>query len=256
MDSFSFGGVDFTPARLRNYSMSVDGSDTFLTPEWDYEFVEIPGRNGSLTFDNNRMKNVKLVFHCFIRENFTQNFRDVMNTLAHVHGYAKLKYSDDPDYFRMAVLDLKTSATTGSFNKSGSFDLVFTCRPERFYDAGDEFREFNVTSGTSGSDDPIFATTFPSEPVFRVYGYGTVTYSYQGNEYYRTITVSQHPYAYVDIDSQSMTASYEDINLSSYVSLPYGYPKLVGWTNNYISWNIIDAGNGARLLLKPRTFRI
>lgn len=256
MNSFSFGDLNFTPELLSTYSMSVDGSDTFITPEWDYEFIEIPGRNGSLTFDNNRMNNVKLVFHCFIRDNFDQHYRDVMNTLAQVRGYAKLKYSDDPDHFRMAVLNLKTSAKTGSFNKSGNFDIEFTCKPERFFDAGDEFREFNVTSGTSGSDDPVFVTTFPSEPVFRIYGYGTVTYAYPGNEYYRTITVSQHPYRYVDIDSQSMTASYEDINLSSYVSLPYGYPKLVGWTNNPIAWNITDNGYRARLLLKPRTFVI
>lgn len=256
MDSFTFGEVEFTPRLLATYEMSVDGADTFITPEWDYEFIDIPGRNGSLTLDNKRMKNITLVFHCFIRNNFVQHFRDVMNTLAQVRGYAKLKYSDDPGFFRMAVLKLNTTAKTGSFNKSGHFDIEFTCKPERFYDAGDQFTEFNVTSGVDGSDDPIYATTFPSNPVFRIYGSGTVTYAHSGSEYYSSITVRQHPYEYVDIDSESMTASYDGINLSQYVSLPYGYPKIEGWRNNLIAWNITNYGKGARLLLKTRTFLV
>ena len=257
MNSFSFGTLNLTLDRMRQYALSIDGADTFLTPEWDYEFIEIPGRNGNLTLDNNRMKNVTLVFHCFIRTNFPANFRNLMNAFARIRGYAKLKYSDDPDHFRMAVFKTAVSAETGSFNKSGHFDLEFSCKPERFYDSGDEFETLAYGSGDAqGFATPQFATTFPSSPVFRIYGKGTVEYAMSGDEHYTKITVDEHPYEYIDIDSSTLTASYGTTNLSNYVQLSNGYPELVGYMNKRISWELEDYGNGAGLKIKPRTFDI
>lgn len=184
---------------LSEFNVFFDGSKSFGSPEKDYEFISIPGRNGDLSIFNNRFKDITITFPCFIKENFVENFRNLTQFLNETHGYLRLETSKEPDYFRKALFLGASDPKTGSFNKSGTFDLTFRCQPQRWLksaedmiDVTDEYLVFNPTN-------------MPSKPLFRFWGNGEIrvvdpdTEEYIGYVY---ITNNAYP-SYVDIDCET-----------------------------------------------------
>ena len=112
MASVRFDGMD-----LSYFNTFVDESEIFATPEKDYEFVEVPGLNGRLTIDNHRFKDVTIPVNCFIRENFEENYLNLMNFLLSRKEYAELVLSQDPGHVRMALFYNAVKPDTGSFDR-------------------------------------------------------------------------------------------------------------------------------------------
>lgn len=158
---------------LTEFNVFFDGSKSFGTPEKDYELISIPGRNGDLSIFNNRYKDITVTFPCFIRDNFVENYRNLMAFLNGSNGYLRLETSKEPDHFRKALFLGSVEPKTGSFNKSGYFDLTFRCHPQRWLKSGERWTRIE-------SEDYDFQATIynptlqPAKPLIRFYGRGTV----------------------------------------------------------------------------------
>lgn len=93
----------FNKKSCRDFQTHIKKTEIFKSAERDYEFVEVPGSNGSLIIDNKRYKNVDINYGCFIADAFACNFLSIRNYLAAQTGYQRLEDSICPDYFRMGV---------------------------------------------------------------------------------------------------------------------------------------------------------
>lgn len=164
MEELIYGGKAFS-----DFQAFHDASQTFQSGEKEYEFFAIPGRSGDLTINKKRFANRNIPFNCFIREDFVKNFSDLRAYLYSCSGYKKLEYSQDAEYYRMAVFTGGIEPVTGTYNKSGMFTVVFNCKPQRYLKLGD--KAFSVASGqTIAMKNP---TRFGSYPLIDVTGTGT-----------------------------------------------------------------------------------
>lgn len=124
---FSFGGVV-----TNSYGVWISGEDTFPVPERDVEVFEVPGRNGTLSMDNGRWKNVRITYHCFMSGNFREDFDNFRNDVLMKTGYNTLYDTYRPEGYRKARLVGGVFPNTGPYNRSAKFDLTFDCWPQ-FY---------------------------------------------------------------------------------------------------------------------------
>lgn len=179
---------------LTEFNVFFDGSKSFGTPEKDYELISIPGRNGDLSIFNNRYKDITVTFPCFIRDNFVENYRNLMAFLNGSNGYLRLETSKEPDHFRKALFLGSVEPKTGAFNKSGHFDLTFRCNPQRWLKSGEKWT--HIEGGASVYFSTIYNPTLqPAKPLIRLYGTGSVD---MGTGHFAT--VGTNVYDYVDID--------------------------------------------------------
>lgn len=184
-------------------------------PERDIETVVVPGRNGTLTIDNGRFGNIEIPYTAFIRRNFEENIAAARAFYCSRVGYKRLEDSAHPDEFRMARYVSGMDVTPSQMRKQGYFTLTFDAMPQRFLKSGEQTTKYTVNGN-------IFnRTRFDSKPMLRVYGVGTFGV---GSE---TITILDNPFAYIDIDCETMDAYNGATNCNSYVRLNSGeFPVL------------------------------
>ena len=77
----------------REFGLYVSGSGTFNAPQRDIETIEIPGRNGTLTIDKKRFKNISIPYPAFIREKFRAYTDAAREWLLADAGYRRLEDS-------------------------------------------------------------------------------------------------------------------------------------------------------------------
>ena len=66
---------------LADFGVYISGNGTYNAPARDVKSVAIPGRNGELTLDNGRFKNVTVKYPAFIVEDFGRNVSVVGTSL-------------------------------------------------------------------------------------------------------------------------------------------------------------------------------
>lgn len=136
--------------------------------EHDDKSVEIPGRNGTLTLDNHRWKNVSAEVSCYMPKDMQTNLDGLRAFLGLHHGYARYEDSMHPDCFRLARFrgPFKVSKTD---RVGASFKLAFDCKPQKFLLSGEDTR--TISSGAKLANP----TGYEALPLIRVYGSGTLT---------------------------------------------------------------------------------
>lgn len=231
--------VTFNNQDLSDFGVHTSGNESFNTPERHIEEVEVPGKNGSLTFDLGRYKNIDIYYPAFIGDHLEDNLNGLTSFLYSQKGYKKLVDSYHPDYYRMGMfvgpLDQEIILLT-----AGVFTLTFKCKPQKFLVEGD-----NILSFTSNSS--IFnETNFNSKPLIKVYGNGTVTigtYSF---------TVTNNANNNLTIDCETMDCYRDLVNCNSYVTFAnYEIPELV------TGQNTITLGTGiSKIEITPRWWTI
>ena len=192
----NFGGID-----SRDYGVYITGEAVYNAPVRDVEMINVPGRNGAYPLDRGRFENITVTYPAGMMEgtaaDFAANISDFRNALAALTGYQRLTDDYNPNEYRQAVYTggLEVEAATG--HNAGEFEIVFTCKPQRFLTAGEQ--AVTVTSGDE-LDNP---TLFSSHPLLQVYGYGDLNI---GDD---TITITDTPIgAYTIANSQMITGRY------------------------------------------------
>lgn len=208
---FTFDGIE-----SRDFGVWISGVNTWATPERDVEVVQIPGRNGTLTLDNNRWKNITITYPCYMSGDFKEGFDAFKNAILPKLGYLELSDTYHPRGYRRARLFGGIKPVTGPYNRSASFLLSFDCWPQFYlYQDGEQFPTMIMITNGSGtiSDIPLVSR---SKPIIMVYFQSPLTYGAKSGSVTvggKTITFTDMPYAtgdeiYFSIDSEARTITH------------------------------------------------
>lgn len=132
MRSLVYAGKDFS-----EFKCWWDGSQIFRKPAKRIDKYSVPFRNGELFRSQYSFDNVQIVYNCFIKEDYQNNYSDLINYLNSFDKYQILQNSLEADTYRMAIFHAEVEPTTGQFLKDGRFTLTFDCMPQEFLTSGD-----------------------------------------------------------------------------------------------------------------------
>lgn len=213
----------------------LDSSGAFVSSSRDVEFVQVPGRNGDLTLDNERYANIDITFRVSVDS--LQKFRSIVNLLNSEQlkrgGYCRLEYTEIGEYFRLAHFVSAVALETRQFNEGGVFELTFNCKPQLFITADDIVRDL--------SQGDTFTTYryFKAKPLFYLYGNGTLTITSSHTSVIptRTVTVTGHTgSSWLAVDSELQDCYLNTgANANSLVTFSNGFPEF-GYGTFTITW--------------------
>lgn len=230
--------ITYNGTPLSSYGVYYDSSLSYVSPEKDYELVEVLGRDGALAIYNDRFRTVELSIPCYIKSNFITNYRNLMSFLNSQKGYQRLELTQEPNHFRKGLLMALTEPDTGQFIRDGQFTITFTCMPQRWLKTGENWVTF-TTDGTITNP-----TLFDAKPIIRIYGVGDVGV---GSE---TITLTQAGTDYVDVDCEIMDAHEGSTNMNQYLQVT-DFPVLHSGANG------ITLGAGiTKVEIMPRWYEV
>lgn len=165
-----FGGVDSS-----EFGIYITGEAVYNAPERDVEYIEVPGRNGTIAMDNGRFRNIAVSYPAGTfgktQKEFSEALSAFRNAILSQKGYQRLEDSYHPDEFRMGVYSSGLEVVPASYGRAGEFTLTFECKPQRFLTIGDypiPVRSNDIL------DNP---TPFESSPLLEIEGYGDVTFN-------------------------------------------------------------------------------
>lgn len=190
MKSFTFGGIN-----SRDYGVGISGTGTYDAPERDVDIIDIPGRSGSIIQDNGRFRNIQVTYPAWMHRDFDEWFSRFKAVMQQFVGYQRLEDEYDTEHYREAMFSGPIQPRTGIYNKSGKFDVVFNCKPQRFLKSGAEAVTYMPLTATStGSQVSGIEVSPGTEFAFRAtYQEGSIgdiviTYSAAGGTTIRTDT--------------------------------------------------------------------
>ena len=197
---FTLGGTD-----SRTMGVYISGQGVFSAPARSYDFISVPGRNGDLLGIDTSLTNGELTYPAFIYTNFKSNVADLRAFLLSQTGWMRLEDTYNPNEYRMVVYQGPFEPNVTMINDAGSFDITFTCKPQRFLKSGETATTFTANGTISNP------TKFDAQPLIRAYGTGTVGIGST------TITISSAD-TYTDIDCEMMDCFKGSTSKNQYVS--------------------------------------
>lgn len=228
--------IVFNDKSFMDFGVYISGAGTFDAPERDTEIIEIPGRNGDLTIDHGRYKNMTVKYPAFIIHDFKTNLEGLRNFLLTQKGYGRLEDTYHPEEFRKAKI--KGAFTTKPIAElyAGQFDLEFDCYPQRFLKAGEAAQTFTA----AGNLNNRYLTE--AKPLIRAYGTGSFSVGGVSVE-----ITSADGYTDIDCDLQECFKDTLATNRNGYVILTDGnFPSLMPGDNE------ITLSGITRLEIMPR----
>lgn len=221
-----------------DYNVFISGESTYSTPQKDIEIIAIPGRNGTLSIDNNRFANIDIDYPAFIAYDFRHNFDSFKAALMSVKGYAKLADTYDAEHYRRARFHSAIEPTMDQLNRHGKFNITFDCDPRRFLKIGDSVRDFTASANVKNP------TLYSALPLIRAYGTGSFTI---GSVSVAISTAS----TYTDIDCETQEAYKGATNCNGNITLTNGkFPALEPGIN------AISMSGITKLEIRPRWWTI
>lgn len=129
-----FGDVDTS-----TFGVWLTGSGTFSAPTRDVEYISVPGRNGDLIIDNGKWNNIDVTYPANIPPlvDMDSKLAGLRAALCRHVGYVRLEDTYHPDEYRRAAFTSGLEPVPSPDNKGADFNLVFSCKPQRFLKSGD-----------------------------------------------------------------------------------------------------------------------
>ena len=94
---FSIDGIPCT-----NFGFYVSNANQFDTPERDISVVEIPGRDGTLSIDNGRFKNITREYDVYVKGDVRKSIRELTAFMAAKRGYRRIEDTFDEQTYMLA----------------------------------------------------------------------------------------------------------------------------------------------------------
>lgn len=189
-DYFVFGDTD-----SRDYDCYIFGAKVYDSPEKTVEYIDVPGRHGSIITGQYKFQNIDVAYPVIIVDDAITNLNSLRSVLAKESSYVRLTDTINPDEYRMASFSSRIEPSVTNLKDKTKFTITFNCKPQRYLLSGDMAQ--SVVSGGSLTNP----TPFDSRPLIRIYGYGRI---YIGTQ---RITV-EDVFPYIDIDSDLMDCYY------------------------------------------------
>ena len=222
-----YGGVDSS-----NYGIVVGESPAFERPNRKQTIVQVPGRNGSVLFQENAWEDATRTYSVWLDEDIANNktladkvdkYQAALNSL---NGYQELTDNFEPDVYRLAYYSGGDSFTN-EMTQYGRANLRFVCRPERFLVSGKDAVE--VDDGDTLTNPTLFA----SKPLIHIEASNeTISVSIGGK------TITAEVTDYINIDCERMNAyrlpveNRNDKISGAFPTIPSG-SNTIGITGNY-----------------------
>ena len=191
--------LEFNGHSSLEFGVNIASKSMYDGSEPDLSVQEVPGRNGDIVFSNGRRKNVSVTYTIMWRRNVKEKMLGLRDWLSSSAGkYCRLEDSYDPEIFRLGYVSAALNPSIFR-NSSGTVDVTFSCKPQRFLKSGEEKTVLTQTTNliNPGSGEAL--------PLIRVYGKGILTI---GNY---IVEVKKAGTNFIDIDCERMSA-YEDGN--------------------------------------------
>ena len=198
MTSFTYNGRSSA-----DFGLHIQSKNVFSAPEYDAEFISVPGRSGDIINPNRRFSNVKVNYTVFLARKNTAALASVLRDIkgwlySEPDRYHEIADSYDAEYFRYGVISGSLDIEE-QLNKVGSFIVTFNCKPYKYSFAGQQ---------TVAADDSTLTVTnptaFESRPYIKLYGSGMVTLIVQPKGQSMTSWTISAIDEYIEIDSELM----------------------------------------------------
>ena len=227
-----------------DFGLHIETKDVFSAPEYDAEFISIPGRSGDIINPNRRFANIKVTYTVFLaRKNaaaLAAVLRDIKGWLySEPDRYHEITDSYDAEYYRYGVISGNLDIEE-QLNKVGSFTVTFNCKPYKYSFAGQQ-----TVAADSTSLSVTNPTAFESRPYIKLYGSGAATLNVSSSNSTNSWTISAID-EYIEIDSELMNC-FKDTVLKNDTVTGEGFPTLKPGTST-----IACAGNVQRIEVIPR----
>lgn len=154
---------------LSDFNCFYDGSEWFRKAERMVEMYSVPGRNGDLAISDGRYSNISIPFKCYIKNNFRENYSNLLNYLAEFEdNYVRIESSEEPNIYRQGVFSSEIQPKMWQFNREGTFTLEFNIKPQKWLKSGE------IAISIDGTATLINPTNFTAFPLIEVVGTGTI----------------------------------------------------------------------------------
>jgi len=161
-NSFSLDGVSSDL-----YGVGLSGTGVWDAPARKGESISVPGRNGNIWVDDGSFENILVTYPCWMSEDFAENVGDFRSFLSrHSDQYYKLTDTYNKNEYRLGRYAGAFTATPGTRNITGKFDVTFDCQPQRYLNSGAEWRNMEVVAPSEILFAETNPTGFMSYPVF------------------------------------------------------------------------------------------
>lgn len=228
-----------------DFGLHIEKKDVFSAPEYDAEFISIPGRSGDIINPNRRFSNIKVTYTVFLaRKNvaaLASNLRDIKGWLySEPDRYHELTDSYDAEYFRYGVISGNLDIEE-QLNKIGCFTVTFNCKPFKYSFAGQQTVSADASELTITNP-----TAFESRPYMKIYGSGLIRLMVQPEGEGASLWTISEVDETIEIDSELMNC-FKDTTLKNDTVIGDGFPMLKPGTTT-----IACAGNVQRIEVIPR----
>lgn len=172
MLSFTFGGKN----SYEDYGIVIAKRPNLPSPKRRITYIETPGRNSSVRYDEKTYEDITLLIDCGLRSK-----GDLINQLDEIKawlfntGESDLVFSFSPNKKYTAQV-VNAIDFTQVFKYSSRFPVVFNGRPFKY---ASHNQEVEITKPTTFINNP---GTIESEPILKVYGEGDITLKINDNE--------------------------------------------------------------------------
>lgn len=197
-----------------DFGVVISNAGVFNAPARAFERVNVPGRNGSILFDEGYYENVTVTYDASLL-NKGVNLDGFRAWLMSFTDYCRIEDTYHSEEYRLGIPDGGFEATMNEQLAAGTFKVQFNCKPQRFLKVGELSTRYT-------DDVTLFnPTRFPARPLIRVYGIGKLGVGAD------TVTIKKNSLDYIDLDCDIADATCDSTNANSYVQLSGdNYPEL------------------------------
>jgi predicted phage tail component-like protein len=234
MLSFDFNGEN----SYTDYGILISSRPDLPSAKRRVEFIEIPGRDSSLRFDEGTYEDITIAVECSIKDSNVSAKLDEIKNWLFSSGEADLVFSfqNDKKYLAQVVNAIDFSQV---YKLASKFVILFNCRPFK-YAVSSSVLTINTGGGITIANDG----TLPSKPIIKVYCTGSGAFTING----RVVTLTDIAVPSFIIDSQIEDAYYDNAgtleNMNNFIT---GELPILDIGNN----NITFSGGVTKLEISP-----
>lgn len=195
MNYFEYKGI-----RSSDMGLRIESKNVFSGPEYEVDFLSIPGRDGDLIAGGGRFPNVQVTYSVFIPAKTTSELAQKITTVKNwlysgLNSYHTLSDTYDTAFFRYGVFSGKMDIED-ELTRIGLCTISFSCKPFR-YSVEDQQSIMLTNGGIINNPYP-----FPSKPRISLAGSGSGTLTIQSADSNKTWTFTD--VNSLTIDSEQM----------------------------------------------------
>lgn len=208
-------------------------------PARQADFVEVPGRNGSLRIDRGSYKNVRISYNCFFAGD-PARASEIAGWLCSSGSYIELRDSYNPCVFRLAVFDGGVDVQN-DFNQIGRVQITFDCKPQQWTDTGQQPISYMIPAAPYDYFDlremgELYNPyPFTAAPLILLDGSADVALTISNDQGERTLRCTTSYYTTVDCEMHNMSGAYQrgdvEANLNSQLKATTDFPVLAPGRN-------------------------